>query len=335
MLDDQQIRQLCVDVSRGLWAMRERADDAPHLIFPVKSLASGHATRVSEQESRVLMCQALERMGVWYSVETPTFEGYRFQGATEQSARTDVTVYSSRDPHSRTLNIELKAHNPAPETISKDAEKLAREQVDGLWYHTLDTADLRTLRSLFRKLADGFADVAPERLPEGTRRFSFAFCVLSPRLILWNSVCVDSSGLHQTVAELFADPGTWAATDGDQSVSIADVLAIGAGSAGAWGLTGKKAFVYSPELLEACPQFGERTFLVLGVGSASGFSLRQYSPDGVREAREVAGIKSIDQLVARFSVEDVVPFSPQDNKTAHTEGAYFAQRVASLNESIQ
>ena len=66
----------------------------------------------------------LERNGVFYSIETPTREMYTQKGNAALSARIDVTVYGSRDPTDRVLNLELKAGMASLEGFRKDFEKL-------------------------------------------------------------------------------------------------------------------------------------------------------------------------------------------------------------------
>ena len=128
---------LCREVAASLWAVYHKRPDAPHLIWPAKR---DDSTRVSEQESKILITQWLERKGVFYSVETPTRERYTQKGNASLSARIDVTVYGSRDPADRVLNLELKAGTASLETFRKDFEKLLREGVPGLWFHTLTNA---------------------------------------------------------------------------------------------------------------------------------------------------------------------------------------------------
>ena len=90
----------------------------------------------------------LEREGVPHSVETPTVESYQQQGQSPLSARIDVTVYRSREPDDRILNVELKKGTADDEAFRKDFEKLLRERTNGLWFHTLDIANSRTWPSL-------------------------------------------------------------------------------------------------------------------------------------------------------------------------------------------
>jgi hypothetical protein len=135
---------------------------------------------VSEQESRVLVTQWCEQRGVFFSVETPTGETYRQSGTRELSARTDVTAYGRGGVTDRALHIELKAGNPGVEEFRKDLEKLLRERVKGLWFHTLTTANSRTWSSLERKVSSALDSLHGSR-GDVSHSVHFAFCVLESR----------------------------------------------------------------------------------------------------------------------------------------------------------
>jgi hypothetical protein len=125
------------------------------LIFPEKRDGS---LRISEQEAKLLFVQHLTMDRRLFSVETPTRETYRQTGLTPLSARVDITLYDGdRQPEA---HIELKAHNAPVENIRKDLEKLLRERTIGVWYHTLNKAQPRTLASLMRKFRMAFGEVA-------------------------------------------------------------------------------------------------------------------------------------------------------------------------------
>jgi hypothetical protein len=160
------------DVAQSLCGIYHRREPVTtHLIFPKKRK---DVTRVSEQESRILVAQLLEARGVYFSVETPTGETYRMRGQRELSARTDVTAYGPGGVDDRQLNIELKAGNPGIEIFRKDLEKLLRERVQGLWFHTLTNANGRTWSALEAKIC-----AALDRAWGG--RFPFTpFCLLCP-----------------------------------------------------------------------------------------------------------------------------------------------------------
>jgi len=117
------------------------------IVFP--DYSNGTA-RVSEQESKIILCALLWQENIPFSVETPTMEKYKFTGEGYTSARSDLTVYAE-NKKDRLWNIELKAHNAQQKNIDKDFEKLAREQIPGNWFHTLGNADSGTIKALIEK----------------------------------------------------------------------------------------------------------------------------------------------------------------------------------------
>ena len=186
------------DIAKLLGAMwADGQGPRPGLIFPLTRPPQIPGTqdtrRVSEQESRVLLTEWLEDHGFHYSIETPTNDVYQQSGLRGLSARTDVTVYGSSDPdpRNRILNIELKAGRPPWESFRKDFEKLLREGVHGLWFHTLKTANERIWRDLENKIHTALDErqldpVSGERdrkdlteaIENADRSIHFAFCVL-------------------------------------------------------------------------------------------------------------------------------------------------------------
>jgi hypothetical protein len=176
--DIQMLRgKLARDVASQLWAVYHNDPGSPYLIWPQ---LRGAATRVSEQESKMLISQWLQQHDHHYSVETPTTKTYRQKGKGERSARIDVTIYSSRNATSRVLNIELKGGTSSDTNFSKDFEKLIRETVPGLWFHTLEKADPRTWRTIENRICRAF-DVVRDFSLGQTHTIHFAFCVLESR----------------------------------------------------------------------------------------------------------------------------------------------------------
>lgn len=172
--------QLSREVATSLWAIYHERTDAPHLIWPTKR---DDSERVSEQESKILITQWLERNLEFYSIETPTRNKYIQKGKAALSARIDVTVYGSRDPTNRVLNLELKAGSAKVEAFRKDFEKLLREGVSGLWFHTLTKASEATWRSIEDKMCKAF-DLVPEHVEAAIHSVHFAFCVLDPPILV-------------------------------------------------------------------------------------------------------------------------------------------------------
>lgn len=156
------------------------------------------------------MCQVLESQGRQYAIEWPTRETYAFTGSLSMSARTDLVVLEASQP---TLAVEFKAGQPRQTEVDKDMEKLVRERVPALWFHTLANANAGTLPALFSKLKLGLAHAAgdadsnqladPPGLPTYDHRLTAAVAVLQGKHVgLWT----------QTVGageELKEDPGAW------------------------------------------------------------------------------------------------------------------------------
>ena len=76
------------------------------------------------------------------------------------------------------VNLELKAHNPAEVNISKDIEKIIREDTDGNWFHILKNIYKDTLPKLFNKLIKSFKKYDGE----GTdKSILFCICILEKK----------------------------------------------------------------------------------------------------------------------------------------------------------
>ncbi|MDA1258446.1 MAG: hypothetical protein O3C10_11495 [Chloroflexi bacterium] len=169
-------RLMCRDVAGQLWAMYHGRPDAPSLLFPKKR---DDSRRISEQESKILITQWLAGRGVDYSIETPTQGAYQQSGQAAMSARIDVTVYGSSHPGDRRLNMELKAGTSSLEAYRKDFEKLLREGIPGLWFHTLESASEGAWRSVERSMAESFSRLSTHA-DAAQHTVHFAFCVLDP-----------------------------------------------------------------------------------------------------------------------------------------------------------
>lgn len=134
----------------------------------------------------MLLCQLLEKSQWFYSVETPTNETYQQQGDEAISGRSDISVYATRLPDSKRANIELKAHGKITvEDFRKDFEKLLREDLDALWFHTLENTNRATFLKVFRKIREAFALLRDE-IDGRTHSIVLAFCVLE-REQLWHT----------------------------------------------------------------------------------------------------------------------------------------------------
>ena len=193
------LRDLNRAVALDLWMIHDNDLRGPRLMLPARRDAS---ERISEQESKIVFCHRLERSDWLYSIETPTSETYRQTGSQSLSARTDVSLYGARDTGSKLVNIELKAHNPPLENFRKDLEKLLREGLDGVWFHTLKSANRGTLPSIFRKMRESFRRLE-DHVVGPDRTMLFAFCVLDPsRRRLLQADLTISGPVEDTIARI-------------------------------------------------------------------------------------------------------------------------------------
>ncbi len=167
-----------------------------HLVHPYK----GVTLRCSEQETRIIFCQALEAAGFWYSLETPTYWRYKQSGEGSTRARSDIAVYSDIPSVEKSLpsvRIELKAYGGkiAEEDLRKDLEKLVRENVDGILFHTSPTADKRTLPRVIQKIANAFDQLATAGyLTSRKHTIAIALCVLKRRELWICQLRLDVAG---------------------------------------------------------------------------------------------------------------------------------------------
>lgn len=126
---------------------------SPRLIIPT---TRKNDLRISEQEARLMFCSSLNNLSYYYSIETPTVQSYQLTGQTAQSALSDLSLYTYNGSFKKVANIEFKAHNPPQQHISKDIEKLIRENIQGNWFHLLKNIDSGTLPALFTKFINSF-----------------------------------------------------------------------------------------------------------------------------------------------------------------------------------
>ncbi len=181
------LKKLSNTVSEKLWDMALDSPERPRLIFP--KYRDGRV-RISEQESKTLFTNTLEESHWFYSVETPTAQTYVQSGTTPLSARTDISLYDNANLSSKLVNIELKAHNPHKESFRKDLEKLVREEIHGLWFHTIENCNKRTLPSIFNKITKAFVDIKPY-LKGKHRIILFAFCVLDSKETIFKMIAIN------------------------------------------------------------------------------------------------------------------------------------------------
>ena len=163
---------------------------SPRLVFPKKRKKNKKGEdikRISEQEVRTLYCNILNNLNYFYSIETPTDNAYIQSGKTAVSALSDLSIYTyinkdnknndkddedNKNNFEKLANVELKAHNPATKNISKDIEKIIREEKDGNWFHILENINKGTLPSVF----DKFIFSLKEHSNKGSK-ISILFCI--------------------------------------------------------------------------------------------------------------------------------------------------------------
>ena len=166
--------------------------------------------RISEQESRVLFCNAIEKeynKKFYYAIEVPTEEKYNFTENPRvdpkgRSACSDLSLFRSNSnsdnrKFKQIVNIEFKAHNNvAVLDIMKDLLKLAAEPVHGLFLHTLKNINRGTLintgRNMgvmdkYRKIKE-YKKVLNKSIEEGGKFILFAICIIESQVLLMKTL---------------------------------------------------------------------------------------------------------------------------------------------------
>ena len=305
------------EVAESLWAVYHERPNAPHLIMPAKR---DDSTRVSEQESKILITQWLERSGEFYSIETPTREMYTQSGNASLSARIDVTVYGSHDPADRVLNLELKSGTGTLEGFRKDFEKLLREGVPGLWFHTLTNASDATWNSIEDKMREALERLL-EHAKAATHSVHFAFCVLEPPMLV--EFDLDFSGdwsahLGQRFRAGQRSPlrPAWMPRD------VLSRAAAPRTTTRSYHGTQRKELVYMPSI-------ELKSFIHLSTKGES-YALRSFGGARPRSRWVEPDCKTTTELLARHPIVHEVNVAG-DRENLVSEVAYWADRVAELN----
>ena len=143
-------------LTNDFWHLKSVHDEphelSPRLICPEKR---DKKVRISEQEAKTLYISILNGLNYYYSVETPTSEGYIQKGKKPQSGNTDLSLYKfdyNMKEFIKAVNVEFKKSPVAEENIRKDIEKLIRERTDGAWIHTIENANSNNIHVLFDKM---------------------------------------------------------------------------------------------------------------------------------------------------------------------------------------
>jgi ketosteroid isomerase-like protein len=144
------------------------------LIFPLKIQGKelNQVDRISEQELRQLFIEEFKATNdkLFYSIETPTQEKYKFGKSYEdiikyqndhiRSASIDMCVFDNGDiGYNRLLNIEFKHKNTKDKNIAKDVLKLMREKQNGAFILLLNNSRKGDSRgTLWNKKDTGMLD---------------------------------------------------------------------------------------------------------------------------------------------------------------------------------
>jgi len=171
MIDILEINQKVLCRLSKLNSEKYGGDSKEQLIFPSKfqSDREKEIIRFSEQELRFLFVEEFKSKypALFYSVETPTSGKFNLSKKYEtiklenegQSASHDMCIFEKvSNKYNRILNIEFKYKNSGIMNTGKDILKLIREEQDGAFIHLLKNTDNGTLISVFKKLAQCFAD---------------------------------------------------------------------------------------------------------------------------------------------------------------------------------
>ncbi len=308
------VRKMAASVAESLWAMYHRRDDAPSLILPT---TRDGAIRVSEQESKILLSRWLEREGMRYSIETPTVERYRQKGESPQSASTDMTVYHSRNPGDRILNVELKKGTANDEAFRKDFEKLLRERTDGLWFHTLEHASARAWATMEERMRSAF-QTERKHVDAADHSLSFAFCVLTPPQFVWFDLDLDGhfdSQWPQAMRDARDHPSTpsWWRPVHSRSPSPAHS-------------SSRKG---SRKLLIYCAEICEDSFVHLNIRGSS-YRLRSFVGSGGMRCWVDRGAKTTEELLSRYRFAHEIDVASEIESLV-SRRQYWADRISELN----
>ncbi len=306
-------------VSESLWGIYHKRPDRPRLIFP--SRRSG-TLRVSEQESKILITQWLETQGHWYSIETPTTEQYSQSGANALSARIDVTLHGESEDSDRRVNIELKSGTATSESFRKDFEKLLRENVAGVWFHTLERANRSTWRTVEAKISEAF-DGERANVVRMSHTVVFSFCVLDPpQLVTFDldfSKDFDEQwpGLFRRAVDHPELPGWW------RNSSVTPVTERPKDSVRrTFGGATRKLMVY-------CPEIYPESFVHLSIKGES-YRIRAYTGPKRFKTWKQTGTPTTSELLSEHRFVHELDVSRERENLA-SEREYWVRRTIELN----
>ncbi len=313
---------MCRDVAAGLWALYHGRPDAPRLILPSKR---DGLLRISEQESKILITQWLESHGVCYSIETPTTERYQQSGQAQLSARIDITAYECRDAARRALNIELKAGTASLESFRKDFEKLLREGLPGLWFHTIQSASEDTWRTLANQMEEALRRVA-SHADTAHHTIWFAFCVLEIPQLVQFEVNFDGEWrgqISRTLARARGDafrPQYEAAGPARRGADLPR------------DSSSRTSFGKQQKLLIYAPSINRASFLHLSIKGDS-YALREFPQSGPPRRWVLADCPTTSQLLERHPFVHRIDVA-HERMSLVGEPEYWRKRIAQANRAL-
>ena len=158
----------------------------------IKIISEKGKSRISEQEFRFVMAilhskPHININGYTQSIETPTSrKDYSFSGRKPQNAWSDLSFF---DNDKCILNIEFKAHNPSPQNINKDIEKLCKEPTLGAWCHIFKNERENTVETLFNKFIKALE--WGKYRDSKTKSIAFHILILGSRTLLSRNILDD------------------------------------------------------------------------------------------------------------------------------------------------
>lgn len=310
-------------VSNELIDIYSQKDHEHGLVFPRKRNGS---IRVSEQEAKTLfLYRLLSERRFCLSVEVPTVETYRQKGLTDMSARVDITLIDGNKK--RCAHLEFKAHNCTVENIRKDLEKLLREKSIGVWFHTLENADRRTMQSLIRKFRAALGSLSKHVDTCGSS-FLIAICVLrrGSLQLKWlhftGNVDKNQAVVDEAFGEESTSSGAWKIAQAVAGVAKARLDVPSVGKEPREGF-----FVLAPPI-------ATDTLVHLSVRGGS-YKIRNFyacGPNVSPPALTLPGYPRFDELRASGVILRWVPVSVEDSlHNLMKETAYWHRRILEVN----
>lgn len=165
------------------------------LVFPKYR---GGSLRVSEQEARFALVEALCQSTLMYSVEAPTIKRYQFTGKSSLSAQTDLAIHDSTGVS--ICNVEFKAKGRSSSAkmhfaIYKDLQKLLREPKWGLWFHLFEAVNNSTINDFLSVMAKQIEKVRDEFEDDiESPGLTIHVCVLQQRFSIQQELILANSG---------------------------------------------------------------------------------------------------------------------------------------------